>query len=76
MSPASANPEASPVVDPRPHPTEADHFVIRQGWRVLSRLVFDTEERWDPIAGEIRPEGYNCLHSDASDEDIDARIGL
>jgi choline dehydrogenase-like flavoprotein len=72
----SADPEAPPVIDPNYCATEADRFVMREGWRVLSRLMLETPEGQDLVADEIRPEGQGCLPSDASDADIDARIKI
>jgi choline dehydrogenase-like flavoprotein len=72
----SAEPTAPPVIDPNYYATEADRFVMRHGWRVLSRLMLNTPEGRDLVADEIRPEGHECLTSDASDAEIDARIKM
>lgn len=72
----SVDPTAPPVIDPNYYATEADRFVMRQGWRVLSRLMLETPEGQDLVADEIRPEGHKCLASDASDEEIDVRVKM
>lgn len=73
---ASADPEAPPQIDPNFFATEADKFVMREGWRMLSRLAFETPEGKDLIAQEIVPEGHDSLQSDAADDRIDARIQM
>ena len=72
----SADPGAPPIIDPNFYATEADRFVMRHGWRVQSKLMLETAEGRALVKDEIRPEGHNCLHSDASDEEIDARIKI
>jgi len=72
----SADPMASPVIDPNYNATEADRFVMREGWRVLSRLMLETPEGKELVADEILPKGHQCLSSDAPEGDIDARIKL
>lgn len=73
---ASADPTAHPVIDPNYCGTEADRFVMREGWRVLSRLMLETPEGQELVADEILPEGHNCLPSTASDAEIDQRIKM
>ena len=73
---ASADPIAQPVIDPNYCGTEADRFVMREGWRVLSRLMLETPEGQELVADEILPEGHNCLPSTASDAEIDQRIKM
>ncbi|KAL9579653.1 MAG: hypothetical protein Q9212_004980 [Teloschistes hypoglaucus] len=73
---SSKDPTAAPVIDPNYCATEADRHIMRQGWRTMSRLMLETPEGKDLVAEEILPEGYNCLQSDACDEDIDARIKI
>ena len=72
----SNDPQAAPVIDPNFNATEADRFVMREGWRVESRLMLETEEGKELVAEEILPQGHRCLPSDASDEDIDGRIHI
>ncbi|KAL8825938.1 MAG: hypothetical protein Q9191_004104 [Dirinaria sp. TL-2023a] len=73
---ASADPSAHPVIDPNYCGTEADRFVMREGWRMLSQLMLETPEGKELVADEIRPEGHACLPSNASDEAIDQRIKM
>ena len=73
---ASADPIAHPVIDPNYCGTEADRFVMREGWRVLSRLMLETPEGQELVADEILPAGHDCLSSTASDAEIDGRIKL
>ncbi|KAK4691158.1 hypothetical protein P7C71_g5782, partial [Lecanoromycetidae sp. Uapishka_2] len=70
----SKDPMAAPVIDPNYCATEADRFVMREGWRVQSRLMLESPEGKKLVAEEILPEGHQCLASDASDKDIDKRI--
>lgn len=64
------------MIDPNFCGTEADRFVMREGWRMLSRLMFETPEGKELVIDEIRPEGHECLPSNASDEAIDQRIKI
>ena len=73
---ASADPTAHPVIDPNYCGTEADRFVMREGWRMLSRLMLETPEGTELVADEIVPTGHTCLLSTASDEAIDQRIKM
>ncbi|EEA24280.1 hypothetical protein TMatcc_007360 [Talaromyces marneffei ATCC 18224] len=72
----SADPADPPVIDPNFFATEADRFVMREGWRLLSRLMFETPEGKDLVAEEIVPEGHRSLESDAPDDLIDAHIQM
>jgi choline dehydrogenase-like flavoprotein len=53
----SRDPTAPPVIDPNYYATEADRFVMREGWKALSPLIFETPEGKELVADEIRPEG-------------------
>ncbi|KAI9699561.1 MAG: hypothetical protein M1812_008422 [Candelaria pacifica] len=72
----SKDPAAPPVIDPNYYATEADRFVMREGWRTMSRLMLETPEGKDLVIDEILPEGYHCLSSDATDDEIDLRIKI
>lgn len=72
----STDPTAPPIIDPNYYATEADRFVMREGWRMMSRLMLETPQGKDLVSDEILPEGYQCLSSDATDNDIDARIHI
>ncbi|KAI4267314.1 MAG: hypothetical protein L6R38_008306, partial [Xanthoria sp. 2 TBL-2021] len=72
----SRDPTAPPIIDPIYYATEADRFVMREGWRLMSRLMLQTPAGKDLVIDEILPEGHKCLASDATDEDIDARIKI
>jgi choline dehydrogenase-like flavoprotein len=74
VSLASADPTASPRINPNFLATEADRYVMREGWRTLSRLAFETPEGRDLIAEEIVPSEHSALPSDAPDDQIDARV--
>ena len=73
---ASTDPHDHPIIDPNYCGTEADRFVMREGWRVLSRLILETPEGQELVADEITPEGHKCLPSTASDAEIDRRIKM
>ena len=73
---ASADPTEHPVIDPNYCGTEADRFVMREGWRVSSRLMLETPEGQEMVADEITPKGHKSLPSTASDEEIDQRIKM
>ena len=73
---ASADINMHPVIDPNYCGTQADRFVMREGWRVSSRLMLETPEGKELVADEITPEGEQCLPSTASDGDIDRRIDM
>ena len=73
---ASPDPAAHPVIDPNYSATEADRFVMREGWRVLSKLMLETPEGKELVIDEITPEGHHCLSSTAPDEEIDRRLKI
>lgn len=72
----SSDPASPPAIDPNFYATEADRFVMREGWRLLSRLMFETPEGKALVKEEIIPDGHDSLSSDAPDESIDSRIRL
>jgi hypothetical protein len=78
VSLASTNPADQPVIDPNYYATEMDRHVMREGYRMQSRLMFDTKEGRELIVDEHVPESFTAeeLGVGASDEAIDRRIGL
>ena len=73
---AYTDPTDHPIIDPNYCGTEADRFVMREGWRVLSRLMLETPEGQELVVDEITPKGHHCLPSTVSDTEIDQRIKL
>jgi choline dehydrogenase-like flavoprotein len=69
----SADPNDSPVCDPRFLSTATDRFVMRRAARENMRIVA-TSPLADEIAGEAAPLGFPALTNEAPDEEIDARI--
>ncbi|MCJ1314524.1 hypothetical protein MMC25_008206 [Agyrium rufum] len=72
----SGKPSDPPIIDPNYCATAADRHVMREGWRVMSRLMFETAAGKELVAEEIVPEGHTSLQSDAPDDLIDARINI
>jgi choline dehydrogenase-like flavoprotein len=72
---ASNDPATPPIIDPNYYATETDKHVMREGFRMHSRLMFDTPEGKDLVIGEHIPAGLSG-GLDASDEAIDERIKL
>ncbi|KAF1978388.1 putative glucose dehydrogenase [Bimuria novae-zelandiae CBS 107.79] len=73
---SSSDPEAAPAIDPNYYATEADKHVMREGFRMHTKLMFDTPEGKALVTGEHTPPGYEVAGLDASDELIDKRIAL
>jgi choline dehydrogenase-like flavoprotein len=73
---ASSDPKENPVIDPNYYATETDRHVMREGFRMQSRLMFETPEGKELVEHEHTPPGYPVLKSDATCEEIDARIKL
>ncbi|KAF2437502.1 GMC oxidoreductase [Karstenula rhodostoma CBS 690.94] len=72
----SSDPEAPPVIDPNYYATEADKHVMREGFRMHTKLMFDTPEGKDLVVEEYTPAGHEVAGIDASDDLIDKRIAL
>ncbi len=72
----SSDPAAPPVIDPNYYATEADRHVMREGFRMQSRVIFETPEGKELVVDEHNPEGFSTLGADASDDAIDKRIQL
>ncbi|KAF2704885.1 GMC oxidoreductase [Pleomassaria siparia CBS 279.74] len=72
----SSDPVAPPVIDPNYFATEADKHVMREGFRMQSKVMFDTSEGKDLIFEEHTPPGQAVGGLDATDEQIDERIKL
>ncbi|KAF1939276.1 putative glucose dehydrogenase [Clathrospora elynae] len=73
---ASTDPADHPVIDPNYYATEMDRHVMREGWRMQSRVIFETQEGREMFEREHTPPGFPVLGTDASDEQIDARIRM
>ncbi|KAF2815343.1 putative glucose dehydrogenase [Mytilinidion resinicola] len=71
---ASSDPAAQPVIDPNYYATETDKHVMREGFRMHTRLMYDTPEGKELVVEEHTPPGLPTLGLDASDEQIDERI--
>jgi choline dehydrogenase-like flavoprotein len=72
---SSNNPEAAPIIDPNYYATETDRHVMREGFRMHSRLMLDTPEGREFVLEEHLPPGLNGGVG-ATDEQIDQRIKL
>ena len=72
----SSDPVAPPVIDPDYYATEVDKFALREGYRIMSRLLLESSEGRSIVEDEITPQGHETLGSDASDEFIDQRIKM
>jgi len=73
---SSNDPSAPPVIDPNYFATEADKHVMREGFRMHTKLMFDTPEGKELVTEEYTPPGLAPAGLDASDEQIDERIKL
>jgi choline dehydrogenase-like flavoprotein len=73
---ASSDPTENPIIDPNYYATETDRHVQREGFRIQSRLMFETSEGKDLVESEYTPPGYPVLGTNATDAEIDARIKL
>lgn len=76
VSLTSSDPADTPAIDPKFCDTETDRYVMREGWRLISRLMLETPEGKDLVAEEIVPQGHESLASDAPDHLIDARVRM
>jgi choline dehydrogenase-like flavoprotein len=73
---ASSDPNAKPVIDPNYFATETDKHIFREGFRAQSRLFLDSAEGREVVIEEHTPPGLPVLKSNATDKQIDERIGL
>ena len=75
---ASTNPADQPLIDPNYYATEVDKHVMREAYRMQTRLLLDTPEGRDLVEGEHIPPGFTSeeLGVGASDGAIDRRVGL
>jgi choline dehydrogenase-like flavoprotein len=76
ISLASSDPTENPIIDPNYYATETDRHVMREGFRMQSRLMFETPEGKELVESEHTPPGYPILDTNASDGEIDARIKM
>lgn len=74
----SNDPAASPIIDPNYYATEVDRHVMREGFRMQSRLLLESEKGQELVIGEHIPPGFEPfgLDADTSDDMIDERIKL
>jgi choline dehydrogenase-like flavoprotein len=73
---SSDDPAISPIIDPSYYATETDRHVVREGFRMHSRLLLEMPEGKELVTGEHVPPGMKILGSDAPDDFIDERIKL
>lgn len=73
---ASSGPTDNPVIDPNYYATEMDRHVMREGFRMQSRLMLETPDGKGMIEMEHTPPGFRVLGTNATDEELDARIRL
>jgi choline dehydrogenase-like flavoprotein len=73
---SSDDPSAPPVIDPNYYATETDKHVMREGFRMHSKLMFDTPEGKELVEGEHTPPGLATSGLDVSDKEIDERLKL
>jgi choline dehydrogenase-like flavoprotein len=72
----SNDPAVSPVIDPSYCATETDRHVMREGFRMQSRLLLESPAGKELVLDEHIPPGMEILDSDAPDNLIDERIKL
>jgi choline dehydrogenase-like flavoprotein len=73
---SSTDPVDNPIIDPNYYATETDRHIMCEGFRMQSRVMFETTEGKELVEAEHTPPGYPVLGMNASDEEIDARIKL
>ncbi|KAG9243403.1 hypothetical protein BJ878DRAFT_510964 [Calycina marina] len=61
---ASSDPADSLVIDPKNYATEADKHVMCEGFKMYSRLIFDTFEGKDLVIEKYTPPGQAGLGVD------------
>ncbi|KAL9024127.1 MAG: hypothetical protein Q9196_006741 [Gyalolechia fulgens] len=71
---ASADPNASPCIDPNYNATEVDRYVMRSGLRQMMQVLLETNEGRALIEGETVGQGYSPLTFASSDEQLDEHI--
>ena len=71
---ASANPDTPPVIEFNYYATNADRYTMRKGVQKLLALVGETPEGQEMIASETVANGYEALHPDSTDDEIDKRV--
>ena len=76
VSLGSRDPAKPPIIDPNYYATMADHFVMREGWRIMSCLMLETPPGKQLVVEEILPDGHQSLASDALDQLIDERVKI
>ncbi|OAL05461.1 glucose-methanol-choline oxidoreductase-like protein [Phaeosphaeriaceae sp. SRC1lsM3a] len=72
---SSADPAQPPLIDPNYYNTEADRHVMREGFRMQSRLMLDTPEGKELVSDEHIPPGLSG-GLNISDGEIDERVKL
>jgi hypothetical protein len=73
---SSNNAATQPVINPNYYATETDRHVMREVFRMHSRLMFEALEGRELVVEEHTPEGFTVLGPDASNEAIAKRIRL
>ena len=71
---ASNNAADDPIIDPNYYATEADRYVIRNGLKVLSKMLLKTEEGRAFVECETTPAEFDPISERTSDAEIDRRV--
>ena len=71
---ASADVTVPPVIDFNYYLTEADRFRMREGIRTLATVLTETPAGQEIIERETVPEGYEPIHRNSTDGEIDSRV--
>jgi hypothetical protein len=72
----SSNPAAPPIIDPNSFATAADKHIMREGFRMQSKVMLDTSEGKNLVLEEHTPPGQAVAGLNATDEQIDERVKL
>lgn len=73
---SSNDPSAPPMIDPNYYATETDKHIMREGFRMQSKVLLGTPEGISLVIEEHTPPGHAPAGLHASDEQIDERIKL
>lgn len=66
----SADPRDDPVIDPEYYKTEMDRYVLREGLRIVAKMMREASF----VEGENAPGGLRVVSEESTDAEIDERV--
>jgi choline dehydrogenase-like flavoprotein len=69
-----ANPASQPLIDPNYAATEADRYVLREGLRLIHKVVRETAAGQEFVTSETVEDGFSPISAESTDNELNDLI--